>query len=63
MPIPANILKNARDLRARLTDAEQLLWYLLRGRRFCGCKFRRQHPLGGFIVDLALSQIRWVDDG
>ena len=51
MAVPTGILTNARILRAQLTDAELLLWTLLRGRRFCGIKFRRQHPFGRFILD------------
>ncbi len=27
------------------------MWMLLRDRRFCGFKFRRQHPVGRYIVD------------
>jgi very-short-patch-repair endonuclease len=46
-----NILQNARELRTRLTDAEQLLWHVLRNRSFCGYKFRRQHPVGRYILD------------
>jgi very-short-patch-repair endonuclease len=46
--IPPNILKNARELRSTQTDAEKCL---LRNRLFCGYKFRRQHPFGGFILD------------
>jgi very-short-patch-repair endonuclease len=34
-----------------MTDAEQLLWRHLRNREFGGWKFRRQHPVGPFIVD------------
>ncbi|MBI1866051.1 MAG: endonuclease domain-containing protein [Nitrospirae bacterium] len=33
------------------TDAEQRLWTHLRDRRLVGAKFRRQHPIGPFIVD------------
>ena len=51
MTVPPHILANARDLRAQLTDAEQLLWYILRDRRFCGIKFRRQHPFDRYILD------------
>jgi len=58
MPIPPHILRNARELRSRLTDAEQLLWYLLRSRRFCGYKFRRQHPVGRFILDFYCHEER-----
>ena len=41
----------AKPLRHRATDAEQRLWYFLRAKRFLGFKFRRQHPIGRFIVD------------
>ena len=49
--LPEHIMAAARDLRSRMTDAEQLLWQLLRDRRFCGFKFRRQHPIGRFVID------------
>ena len=51
MSLSPSILQHARELRARLTDAEKLLWSLLRDRRFYGYKFRRQHPVGGYILD------------
>jgi very-short-patch-repair endonuclease len=41
----------ARQLRRQSTPAETALWELLRGRRIDGAKFRRQQPLGPFIVD------------
>ena len=41
----------ARDLRARTTEAETLLWQQLRGRRFQNFKFRRQRALGPYILD------------
>jgi very-short-patch-repair endonuclease len=51
MPVPPALLDFARELRKEQTDAENLLWHLLRGRRFCGFKFRRQYPIGGYILD------------
>jgi very-short-patch-repair endonuclease len=42
---------NAKALRANMTDAERRLWYLLRAHRFQSFKFKRQVPIGGFIVD------------
>lgn len=45
------VLEHARDLRKRLTDAEKVLWSVLRGRKFLGYKFRRQAPVGRFIAD------------
>jgi very-short-patch-repair endonuclease len=43
-----------------MTPAEQILWDRLRGRRFQGLKFRRQHPLGRFIVDFYCAEHRLV---
>jgi very-short-patch-repair endonuclease len=34
-----------------MTDAERRLWYLLRCHRFGGTKFKRQAPVGNYIVD------------
>ena len=42
---------SARDLRQPMTKAEEVLWTALRDRRMAGLKFRRQHPLGPFVVD------------
>jgi very-short-patch-repair endonuclease len=49
--LPDDIRAYARDLRSRMTDAEALLWMLLRNRRIAGAKFRRQHPEGRYILD------------
>jgi very-short-patch-repair endonuclease len=38
-------------LRKKATDTERTLWRHLRNRNFGGCKFRRQHPLGCYILD------------
>jgi very-short-patch-repair endonuclease len=40
-----------RDLRRNATDAERVLWFQLRAKRFAGFKFRRQHPCGPYILD------------
>jgi len=40
--------KNARGLRRRLSLPEKLLWVRLRRR---GIRFRRQHPLGPYVLD------------
>ena len=42
---------NARTLRRNSTDAERLLWKHLRMRQMGAYKFRRQHPIGSYIVD------------
>ena len=47
----AIIVRAARELRQRGTDAEARLWNALRGRRLAGLKFRRQHPYDRFVLD------------
>jgi very-short-patch-repair endonuclease len=43
--------KFSRQLRKKSTDAEKRLWRLLRDRRFCNFKFRRQYPCGIYFLD------------
>ena len=38
-------------MRKAPTDAEAALWSMLRGRQLEGMRFRRQHPIAGYIVD------------
>ena len=52
--------QHARQLRQRMTDAELLLWRHLRSRRLDGHKFRRQHPIGPYIVDFVHLQARLI---
>lgn len=40
-----------RKLRKKSTDTENYLWRFLRGRQSGGFKFRRQEPIGRYIVD------------
>ena len=54
------LLKNAKKLRCNQTDAEQKLWYPLRAHRFLGLKFKRQKPLGRYIVDFICVEQRLV---
>jgi adenine-specific DNA-methyltransferase len=49
--LPEDIRQWAKEMRGNMTDAEALLWKLLRGRRMASAKFRRQHPLGRYILD------------
>ncbi len=50
----------ARELRKKQTPAEKALWRLLRGRKFQGLKFRRQHRIGTFFADFSCSERRLV---
>jgi len=43
-----------------MTDAEQSLWYYLRGKRFLGYKFKRQVPIGKYIVDFLCTDTKII---
>jgi very-short-patch-repair endonuclease len=51
---------NARNLRSESSDAERRLWYYLRGARFQETKFRRQVPVGRFVVDFLCEEARLI---
>ena len=50
----------ARQLRRRPTDVERSLWQRLRFWQVDGYKFRRQQPLGNYIVDFVCLQKRLI---
>jgi very-short-patch-repair endonuclease/type II restriction/modification system DNA methylase subunit YeeA len=52
------MLHRCRELRKNATDAEQLLWSCLRNRALGGYKFRRQHPVGDYILDFYCHEAR-----
>jgi len=54
------LIEAARELRQRSTEAEKVLWNMLRNRRLGGLKFRRQHQVGPFIVDFFCREKRLV---
>jgi len=56
----AYIFGNARKLRDNMTEAEKMLWEALRLKRLSGYKFRRQHPIGKFIVDFYCHEVKLV---
>jgi very-short-patch-repair endonuclease len=53
-------IDRARELRQRQTEAEKFVWRRLRYRRFAGFKFRRQVPLGNYILDFVCYESRLV---
>ncbi|MGV8900086.1 MAG: endonuclease domain-containing protein [Burkholderiaceae bacterium] len=53
-------LSNAKTLRTNQTDAEQRLWYHLQAHRFMDIKFKRQKPLGRYIVDFVCLELRLI---
>lgn len=54
------IQEAARALRRTMTEAERVLWACLRNRRLAGLKFRRQHPIGPYVVDYYCAEARLV---
>jgi very-short-patch-repair endonuclease len=56
----AATLAKARHLRGTMTAAERTLWQALRNHQLCGLKFRRQHPIGPYIVDFYCHNARLV---
>jgi NDP-sugar pyrophosphorylase family protein len=55
--LPDGLLVHARHLRTTQTDAEALLWHLLRNRNLMGVKFRRQHPVEPYILDFYSPEV------
>lgn len=53
-------MKLQRKLSNSATDAERQLWQYLRGRQMEGCKFRRQHPFGDYILDFVCLERKLV---
>ncbi len=47
----SGVRASARELRWKMTPAEQTLWRALKGRQLGGLRFRAQHPVGSFILD------------
>ena len=50
----------AKNLRRRSTEAEKLLWNHLRAKQMHGLRFRRQEPIGRYIVDFLCYEVRMV---
>ncbi|SNR75792.1 Very-short-patch-repair endonuclease [Lutibacter agarilyticus] len=52
--------KKAQILREDMTNSETLLWNKLKDKRLLGCKIRRQHPIGIYIVDFYIHKYNLV---
>jgi len=56
----------AKNLRVNQTDAEKLIWKHLRSKQLANIKFRRQQPIGNYIVDFVSFEKKLIielDDG
>lgn len=60
MKIDPQLLEFAKSMRHNPTDAEHLMWQLLRAKSFMNLKFRRQHVIKPYIVDFHCYEIGLV---
>ena len=51
-----NIIQRARTLRKNMTKQERILWQFLRKKSINNLKFRRQYPIGKYIVDFICNE-------
>ena len=60
MKLDTQLLVFAKSMRTNATDAENLIWQLLRAKRFMNLKFRRQHVITPYIVDFYCHELGLV---
>ena len=60
MKLDPQLLEFAKAMRTNATDAEHLMWQLLRAKRFMNLKFRRQHVIAPYIVDFYCHELGLV---
>lgn len=58
--IDPQLLLFAKSMRHTATNAESLMWQLLRAKRFMNLKFRRQHVIAPYIVDFYCHELGLV---
>lgn len=58
MRAPSKTITSARRLRRTLTLPEAILWRALRRRTLAGFRFRRQHPVGPYVLDFYCPEAR-----
>jgi len=58
MDAPRPTRKRAKELRGSMSLPEVLLWRELRRQRMDGLRFRRQHPLGPYVLDFYCDEVK-----
>jgi len=58
MRAPKKTFSRARELREEMTLPEVVLWQALRKGQLAGLRFRRQHPVGPYILDFYCASAR-----
>jgi len=54
-----DLLERRRELRKNQTKVEEILWWYLRNRGV-GVKFKRQHSVGGYILDFICAEKKLI---
>lgn len=60
MKLDPKLLEFAKTMRTNATEAESLMWQILRAKRFMNLKFRRQHVIAPYIVDFYCHELGLV---
>jgi very-short-patch-repair endonuclease len=55
---PHDTIQRARELRRKLTLPEGLIWRALRRKGLADLRFRRQHPIGPYILDFYCHELK-----
>ena len=58
--VPNHLTDIAKQLRKNITEAEKKLWQQLRAKQLHGCKFKRQQPIGNYVVDFVCFEKKLV---
>ncbi|HEY3696644.1 endonuclease domain-containing protein [Phenylobacterium sp.] len=58
MDAPRTTKDHAKALRGRMSLPEVLLWKAIKGRKLQGLHFRKQHPMGPYILDFYCEALR-----
>jgi very-short-patch-repair endonuclease len=60
LPYSKKLKQSSRQLRNNMTDAERLLWAMIRMKKLKGYQFYRQKPIGDYIVDFFCPRAKLV---
>ena len=55
-----SVFRKANELRRNQTEAERILWQHLRNKQMEGIRFRRQHPMSGYVGDFYAHEVKFV---
>jgi len=58
MDAPRQTIRRAKQLRGNMSPPEARLWQVLRRAQLDGLRFRRQHPVGPYILDFYCDSLR-----